>query len=115
MELDQVIIGATLSEIQKKTDKVRLVFEDKTARKSYTVTFDGILLETASPPLNRRVRDVQVNNVLGFRAVSELRSHHKNPNKYKQILIRMEGSTDDNKLELLGAFKLNTLSSRRSA
>jgi hypothetical protein len=115
MELNQVIMGTTLREIQKKTDKVRLVFENKTARKSYTVTFDGILLETASPALNRRVRDVQVNNVLGFRTVSELRSHHKNPDNYRQILIRMEGSTEENKLELLGAFKLNTLNSRRSA
>ncbi|HVU55377.1 MAG TPA: hypothetical protein VHD83_09995 [Puia sp.] len=112
MESSKVIIGATLSEIQKKTDKVKLVFENKRSKKAFTLTFDGFLLETAGPALNRKVKDILYSNVLGFRTLSQVRSLHKSPNKYRQILIQMEGSTEDHKLELLGAFKALKLSSR---
>jgi hypothetical protein len=38
MEVDKsVIVGATLNEIQKKTDRVKLVFENKRTKKIFTV------------------------------------------------------------------------------
>jgi hypothetical protein len=109
-----IIIGATLNEIQKKADVVKLVFENKKARKLFTMTFDGFLLETAGSALDKRVKDVKINQVLGFRTVSQLRSLRKNPHNYRQIFIQMLGSTDENKLELLGAFKRYRLSSKPS-
>jgi hypothetical protein len=116
MELNpNVIVGTTLSEIQKKSDKVKLVFEHKRTKKAFIMTFDGFLLETVGSALSKKVKDVQLSNVLGFRTSSEVRSLNKDPHKYRQMLIQMEGSTDDNKFELLGAFKNYRLSSRTNA
>jgi hypothetical protein len=115
MEINpSAIIGATLNEIQKKTDTVKLVFENRRTKKLFTMTFDGFLLETAGSALDRRVKDVKINQVLGFRTASQVRSLRRDPHSYRQILIQMLGSTDENKLELLGAFKTYRLSSRPS-
>ena len=103
-----------MNEIQKKTDKVKLVFENKRTKKAYTMVFDGFLLETSGSALEKRVKDVQLSQVLGFRTRSQVQTLHKNPHDYQQILIQMEGSTEDYKLELLGAFRNNYRLSSKS-
>ena len=79
------------------------------------MTFEGLLFETSTPSLNRRVKNIELDDVLGFRVISQsqLRTLHKNPTNYRQLFIRMEGSNDDNKIELLGAFKKYKLSQKR--
>lgn len=114
MEVSNLIIGSTLSEIQKRADNVKLTFENSRKGKTYFLTFDGILLETSGSSLNRRVKAIQVENILGFRVSSQLRHLHKNLHDYRQIFIQMEGSNDDNKLELIGAFKRYKIYSRDS-
>jgi hypothetical protein len=99
MELNNVIVGTKLNEIQKKSDEVKLVFEN------HILIFKGLLFETSASTLNKRVKNVQVNNTLGFRATSQLRHLNRNPENYRQLFIQMEGSDDDNKLELLGAVR----------
>lgn len=115
MELDNVIVGATLSEIQKKSDEVKLVFENSKTSKAYVLIFKGLLFETSASTLNRRVKNVQLNNTLGFRATSQLRHLNRNPEDYRQLFIQMEGSDDNNKLELLGALRSYRMWPRRVA
>lgn len=100
-----VVVGATLNEIQKKTDHVKVVFENKALGRIFTMSFDGFLLETAGSALDKRVGDVKISRVLGFRTRSQVKSLGKDPGDYQQLLIQMEGSSDGYKLELLGAFK----------
>ena len=113
MELDNLIVGAKLSEIQKKSDEVKLVFENSKTSKTYVLTFKGLLFETSASTLNRRVKNVQLNNTLGFRATSQLRHLNRNPENYRQLFIQMEGSDDNNKLELLGVLRSYRMSPRR--
>ena len=49
--------------------------------------------------------NIQVNKTLGYRASSQLRQLKRDPQKYKQIYIQMEGSSEENKFELLGAVR----------
>src|SRR5687767_5400243 len=105
MELSDVIIGTKLNEIQKKSDDVKLVFEDTKTNKVYILTFKGLLFESSAPTLNRRVKSIQLNNTLGFRATSQLRHLNRNPENYRQLFIQMVGSDDNHKLELLGALR----------
>ena len=115
MELSKVIIGTKLNEIQKKMNDVKLIFEDTKTNKVYVLTFEGLLLETSNPTLNKRVKNIQLDSVLGFRAISQLRHLKLNPGNYRQLFIQMEGSNENNKLELLGALKNYKVSSRRQA
>lgn len=103
MASSDVIVGAKLREIQKKSDEVTLVFEK--THKKYFLILRGLLFETSGSALNKRVKDFQVNGHLGFRAISQLRNLNRNPDNYKQMYIQMEGSDELNKLELLGAFR----------
>ncbi len=104
MELGDVI-GTRLNEIKKTSDDVRLVFENTRTNRMYVLSFKGLLFETSAPTLNKRVRNVQLNDTLGFRATSQLRHLNKNPENYRQLFIQMVGSNEDHKLELLGALK----------
>ncbi len=113
MEINSAIVGAKLNEIQKKADEVKLFFEHSATHKIYVLTFEGLLFETSTPSLDRRVKNIELDDVLGFRVISQLRTLHKNPTNYRQLFIRMEGSTDDNKIELLGALKNYKLSQKR--
>lgn len=115
MELSDVIVGTKLNEIQKKSDGVKLVFENTTTHRVFVLTFNGLLFETSTPTLNKRVKHIQVNNALGFRALSQLRNLNLNPENYRQLFIQMEGSDDNNKLELIGAFGKYRISARRKA
>ena len=114
MELRE-IVGTKLNEIQKKSDDVKLVFEDTKTNKVYVLTFKGLLFETSNPALSRRVKNVHLNDVLGFRAISQLRQLNRNPRSYRQLFIQMEGSNDNDKLELLGALRNYKVSPRRSS
>ena len=106
MELrSDVIVGTTLSEIQKKSDGVKLVFEDAKSKKAYVLTFEGLLFESSAPTLNKRVGNIQLNDTLGFRAISQLRHMKQDPENYRQLFIQMEGSDDQNKLELIAALR----------
>jgi len=109
MEIDSVV-GTKLNEIQKRPDEVKLVFQ-KNDGNTYVLTFKGLLFETSSSTLNKKVINVQLKNNLGFRALSQLRYLHRNPGNYKQLFIQMEGSSDDNKIELLGALRNYKISS----
>lgn len=105
MEINNIIVGSRLNEIHKKPDEVKLVFENSKTNKAYILTFEGLLFETSGSTLNRKVKNVQLNDTLGFRATTQLRHLHKNPENYRQLFIQMEGSSDDNKLELVGALR----------
>jgi hypothetical protein len=116
MEINNVIVGTQLNEIQKKSDEVKLVFQNQQSKKCYALTFNGLLFETSGSALNKRVKNIQFDNTLGFRAISQLRHLNKDPHKYRQIFIQMEGSDDNNKMELLAAFSDYKLSHvRRTA
>lgn len=114
MALSDVITGTTLSEIQKKQDEVKLVFDDTKTNKRFSLTFKGLLFETSAPALNKRVKNIQLNSTLGFRAIAQLRQLNQNPHHYRQLFIQMEGSNDDNKMELLGAVREYKVSARRT-
>jgi hypothetical protein len=115
MELANVIIGTRLNEIQKKADDVKLVFHNTKTNKVYVLTFKGLLFETSAPTLNKRVKNVQLNEHLGFRATSQLKYLKRNPDNYRQLFIQMEGSDNNNKFELLGAMSNFKVSPRRQA
>jgi len=113
MEINNVIVGSKLNEIQKKPDEVRLVFHNSSLRKSYILTFKGLLFETSTSTLNKKVKNILFKDSLGFRALTQLRSLDRNPENYRQLFIQMEGSTDENKIELVGAFRNYKFSPRR--
>lgn len=100
MEINNVIIGSRLHEIQKKPDEVRLVFEDTHSRRIYVLTFKGVLFETAELTLNKKVKNIQLKNRPGFRPLSYLHSLDRNPGNYKQLFIQTEGSSDDMRKKL---------------
>ena len=105
MEINNEIIGAKLSEIQKKPDSVRLVFENPKTKKIYILTFKGLLFETSGVTLNKRVKQIHLADTLGFRAITQLRNLQRKPENYRQLFIQMEGSNDENKFELVGAHR----------
>jgi hypothetical protein len=118
MESDNVKIGSTLigsrlTEIQKKPDEVNLIFENSKINKAYILSFKGLLFETSGSTLNRKVKNIQLNDTLGFRAFSQLQHLNRNPENYRQLFIQMEGSNDDNKMELIGALRNYKISSKR--
>ena len=113
MEIDNILVGTKLSQIQKKPDVIRLEFENSKTHVSYIVTFTGLLFETSGSTLNRRVRNIQLNNTLGMRATNQLHYLNRDPKNYRQLYIQMEGSSDDNKLELLGALRTIKISPKR--
>lgn len=114
MELSDVI-GARLNEIQKKPDNVKLVFENATKNEEYILRFTGLLFETSNSALNRRVKNIQIYNTLGFRAISQLGNLKQSPAAYRQLFIQMDGSDENNKIELLGALKNYKVLPRRRA
>ncbi len=107
------VIGLKLDEIQKKPEQVRLIFENTASKDRYVMAFDGMLFETSGSTLNQVVKDVRFEHVIGFRAASQLRHLNQDPRHYRQMLIQMHGSTDENKRELLGVYKNNKISFRR--
>jgi hypothetical protein len=115
MEIDSKLVGSKLNKIQKEPDLVTLVFENSKKGRRYVLTFNGILFETTASTLNKKVKHVQINDTLGIRALSQIRSLNRSPRKYRQIYIQMEGSSEENKLELLGALRTLKISNRSQA
>lgn len=113
MEGDKVV-GLKLSEIQKKPDQVKLLFENTKTRRRYMMTFKGILFETTGSTLNRVVKNIRFESTVGFRAMSELRQLNRDPHNYGQVFIQMEGSGDNDKRELLGAYRNFSIAPARS-
>lgn len=113
MEISEIITGSRLNEIQKKPDEIKLVFENSKANETYSLLFKGLLLETSGSALNKKVKNVQWDDALGFRVLTQLRYLRENPENYRQLFIQMEGSTDENKFELVGAVSNLKLSRRR--
>ncbi len=115
MEINNVIVGSKLNEIQKKPDEVKLVFENLKTNKLYILTFKGLLFETSRSALNKKVKNIQLNKTLGFRAISQLRYLNRNPENYRQLFIQMDGSNEENKIELIGALRNFTILPKRRA
>jgi hypothetical protein len=114
MEISDVIVGSRLNEIQKKPDEVKLVFENSKTNKVLVLSFKGLLFETSVSALNKRVKYAQLNNTLGVRATAQLQYLKRNPRNYRQLFIQMEGSDDNNKMELIGALRNYRISSKRN-
>lgn len=115
MELESTIIGLKLIEINKNIDDIKLIFEDTNSNVAYLLTFKGYLFETGFVALNKRVENARLRRILGFKAVTQLRYEGENPSDFKQLFIQMEGSEDENKIELISVFKEYTLTSRTLA
>jgi hypothetical protein len=113
MEVSDVIVGTRLNEIHKKLNQVKLVFENEATSEIIVVAFEGLLLETSTPSLNHRVHIFSLTPGLGFRTTSQLRHLKQDPKHFRQLFIAMEGSTEENKSELLGAIS-NLKVSRRT-
>lgn len=113
MESGKIIIGSRLTEIQKKPGAVKLVFENPESGETYTLSFNGLLFETLSPVLDKKVNHIQINGPLGFKSLTQLRYLHEDPHNYEQLFIQMKGSNDENKFELLGAVRNLKLSRKR--
>ncbi len=105
MKLDNIIIGSELSQISKTSDKVKLVFKNFEAGNNIILVFHGLVFETTISALNKKVKRIELRNVLGFKAVVQLGYQGIDPNGYKQLLMEMEGSSSENKIELICVLK----------
>lgn len=103
MELNE-IIGHKLISIQKTKDAVKLLFKGH-ARYMDELSFKGFLFETSSPGINKQVIRTELQNVLGFKALNELKHQNLTPSDYKQLLIQMNEGTEEYKIELICVFK----------
>jgi hypothetical protein len=104
MEIES-INSSKLVEIRKTGGNTELTFEKTTSKKKLHLFFEGFLFETPYPALNRKVERIEMRHVLGFKAITSLQSQHKNPSDYKQLLIQMDQTTDEHKIELICVFK----------
>ena len=114
MELNNKIIGLELIEIQKKRSLVELLLKDRKTNKTISITFRGLLFESPYPVLNRKVKILELNNTLGFKAVTQLRFLGLDPMPYNQLYIEMEGSTNVHKIELICVSMSFNLKTKRS-
>jgi len=115
MELENTIIGLKLIEINKNVDDIKMIFEDANSNVVYILTFKGYLFETGYVALNKRVEHANLRRTLGFKAVTQLRYEGENPAEFKQLLIQMEGSDDENKIEIISVFKEFSLTTKTLA
>lgn len=87
MEIESKILNYRLSEIKKKDSTVRLFFvHDNTKR---VLRFEGLIFETNTSPINKRVISVKDSRILGIKSMSQLRYENKDPNIYRELLIKM--------------------------
>lgn len=109
MELNN-IIGYKLTEIQKKAKETILLFSKRGTGEKLKLSYNrGLLFETPTPATDKKVIKVDLKTVLGFKAMTELRNQNMNPNEFQQLLIEMEGSTSDYKIELICVFRQHKL------
>lgn len=107
MKLDNInnIIGSELSQISKTSDKVNLVFKNYRDGNNIILVFNGLVFETTISALNKKVKRTELKNILGFKAVVQLGYQGIESSGYKQLLIEMEGSSNENKIELICVLK----------
>jgi hypothetical protein len=113
--LDQYIVGLELIEINKKRVQIDLIFRDRRTNRKFVLSYKGFLFETPNPVLNKKVQRIELNNTPGFKAITQLRFQGINPMAYKELLIQMESSTNEHKVELICvsiAFNLKPLRSK---
>ena len=109
MELATIITGQKLIEIQKGVNLIKIVFENNLDQSNTILSFQGYLFETNISVLNRKVEYANLRNTLGFKAVAQLRYDKQDFTAFKQLLIQMEGTDDENKIELIAVFKSYTI------
>jgi hypothetical protein len=66
-----------------------------------SVAFDGVLFQTGTSVVGNKIAEFDLSETPGFKCWNELQRLGKNPSEYDQLYIRMEGSTEQNKIELL--------------
>lgn len=115
MEINRTLIGTRLNQIQKLPDVIKLSFEDLKTGKRYLLSFNGLLFETSGSALNRRVKNIQLDTALGILVIHQLRYLNRNTGNYRQLYIEMEGSNEENKLELIGALRTFKIYRKRKA
>lgn len=87
MEIESKILNHRLVEIKKKGTTVRLFFVHENKKK--ILRFDGLIFETTTSPINKKVVSVKDSRLLGIKSMSQLRYENKNPSDYKELLIKM--------------------------
>ena len=107
--------GYRLKEIIKRNHKNILLFRKQGSHEKIELFFDGLLFESTSPVANKKVHQVFLEDTLGFRALTELRHQNLNIREYKQLLLKMEDSTNDYKVELICVFKKHRLQRNTTA
>lgn len=100
-DLTQELVGLELMQIQKKNSQIELLFRDRKHNKKTVLTFKGMLFETPSSALNKKVQHVERNRNIGFKALTQLRTQNLDVSKYEELLIQMQGNTQEFKIELL--------------
>ena len=109
MEIEE-LENTKLVEISKKDqDSNSIIFERPRSRDKFKLEFKGWVFETPYSVLNKRVGYVNIRKALGFQAHSQLQYLHKDPAGYKQLLIQMQDSNDEHKVELICVFKNHKL------
>lgn len=109
MELEE-LRGLKLVGIRKDESSIEIEFRTSNSHKTHRLKFRGYLFETPTPALNKKIRRVSLRNVLGFNATTLLRRNSIDPNEYRQLLIEMEGSNENFKIELMCVFRNYELS-----
>lgn len=84
---------------------MELVFKNFEAEKNIIMVFNGLVFETTISALNKKVKRIELRNILGFKAVAQLGYQGIKPDGYKQLLMEMEGSSSENKIELICILK----------
>jgi hypothetical protein len=105
--------GFKLIEIRKTGDKINLIFKRSGHSQKIELSFKGLLFETSTSAITKQVERIDLKNVLGFKAITQLRHQKLNPSEYKQLLIQMEGSSEEYKIELICVFKEYKLTQHR--
>lgn len=106
MELREDIIEFKLLKITKTGQSIKLKFFNPKKNKNMQLAYDGFLFETPSIMFyDKSVKKTFYSKNLGFKAITQLRHFNYNVEEYYQLLIVLDGSTDDFKQELTCVFK----------
>ncbi|MDI9365769.1 MAG: hypothetical protein QM541_12515 [Flavobacterium sp.] len=104
MVIDNRIAGYILIEILKKTSGVNLFFKNPANTQVYKLWFDGLIFETPLPVINKKIENIELIQDVGFKARTRLHYLGLNPWNYKQLIIKLSGSTAEYKSELICIF-----------
>jgi hypothetical protein len=95
------LIGTELIEIQKINTQVQLIFRDRRVNTKIALAFRGLLFESISSVLNKKVQNIEIKYTLGFKALTQLRFLNEDVSHYGELLIQMKGHTEEFKMELI--------------